>query len=154
MHFEAHTPEEMIALGRILAYRMPQQGAVIVSGELGAGKTTLIKGIAAERAGVDPAVVSSPTFALIHEYGEPPTVYHLDLYRLETDAEVLGLGLIDLLEEDALVLIEWGERFVHLIGAGAAQLTISEIPLSPGTSARRVLYTSPAPSSVAPSSLA
>ncbi len=142
----------MIAAGRAMARLLPPVATVILSGDLGAGKTTLAKGIAAERAGIDPAEVSSPTFALIHEYGEPVTVYHVDLYRLDTDAEVLGLGLRDLLDRDGLVLIEWGERFAHLFGPIVHRIKISETLLSPGTSVRQVVYTSRALSDGAPSS--
>ncbi len=142
----------MIEVGRELARRLPSRAAVILTGDLGAGKTTLIKGIAAERAGVDLDEVSSPTFTLIHEYGEPVAVFHIDLYRLDTDVEVLGLGLEELFDRNALVLIEWGERFVHLLPRDAWRIEISATLLSPGTSLRQVLCTCPAPSSAAPSS--
>jgi tRNA threonylcarbamoyladenosine biosynthesis protein TsaE len=152
MRFEAHTEEEMIAVGERLAALLPERAAVILTGDLGAGKTTLTKGIAKARAGVDPDDVSSPTFSLIHEYGSPTRVYHVDLYRLDTDREVLGLGLADLLDEEALVLIEWGERFAHLFGDGLHRIEISATPLSPDTSTRQVLYSAPAPSPGGPSS--
>ena len=88
---------------------------VLLIGELGAGKTTLTKGIV-EGLGVASADdVSSPTYTLIHEYGEPVSVYHVDLYRLETLKEVRRLGLEDLFDEPVLVLIEWGERFRELL---------------------------------------
>ncbi len=114
--FEARTEDEMIEVGRQLARLLPVRAAVILTGDLGAGKTTLSKGITAERTGLAPDEVSSPTFTLIHEYGDPPRVYHIDLYRLETDAEVWGLGLDELFDRKALVLIEWGERFEKLYG--------------------------------------
>jgi len=115
MRFEARTEEEMVAGGRALARTLPSRAVAILTGDLGAGKTTLVKGIAAERAGVSLDEVSSPTFTLIHEYGSPVRVYHIDLYRLESDREVLGLGLDEIFDRDALVLIEWGERFSHLL---------------------------------------
>ena len=147
MHtFEAHNEEQMIAVGRELARLLPARAAVILTGDLGAGKTTLSKGITAERTGLDPDEVSSPTFALIHEYGEPPKVYHLDLYRLETEAEVWGLGLDELFDRNALVLIEWGERFEKLYRVPLWRVEINDSPPSPHTSPRRVTCTSPAPS--------
>jgi tRNA threonylcarbamoyladenosine biosynthesis protein TsaE len=88
---------------------------VSLEGDLGSGKTTLTRGIAAARARVSPEEVTSPTFALIHEYGDPPSVYHIDLYRLETRAEAERLGLDELFERTALVLIEWGDRFPGLL---------------------------------------
>lgn len=154
MQFEARTEEEMIAAGRAIARALPEQAIVILTGDLGAGKTTLAKGIAAERAGVSTEEVSSPTFPLIHEYGDPVAVCHADLYRLETDAEVLGLGLEEYFDAPILTLIEWGERFAHLWPAPVHRIEISAIPLSPDTSQRRVICTFPEPSRGAPSSSA
>ncbi|MCX6596700.1 MAG: tRNA (adenosine(37)-N6)-threonylcarbamoyltransferase complex ATPase subunit type 1 TsaE [Acidobacteria bacterium] len=151
--FEAHTEDEMIEVGRQLARLLPPRAAVILTGDLGTGKTTLSKGITAERTGLDPDEVSSPTFTLIHEYGHPPRVYHIDLYRLEADAEVWGLGLDELFDRKALVLIEWGERFEKLYGVPLWRVEISATLPSPRTSPRRVTCTSPAPSPAAPSSL-
>ena len=84
--------------------------AVGIAGELGAGKTTLVRAIARELGVVEP--VTSPTFALVHRYaGAASTVYHVDGYRLKRAAEVADLGLDDMLaEQDAVVLIEWPER--------------------------------------------
>ncbi|MCX6594704.1 MAG: tRNA (adenosine(37)-N6)-threonylcarbamoyltransferase complex ATPase subunit type 1 TsaE [Acidobacteria bacterium] len=125
--FEARTEDEMIEVGRQLARLLPVRAAVILTGDLGAGKTTLSKGITAERTGLAPDEVSSPTFTLIHEYGSPTRVYHIDLYRLETDAEVWGLGLDELFDRKALVLIEWGERFEKLYGVPLWRVEISAV---------------------------
>lgn len=152
MRFEARTEDEMIAAGRNLARLLPRQAIAILTGDLGAGKTTLAKGIAAERAGVSPDEVSSPTFTLIHEYGDPVAVCHADLYRLETDGEVWGLGLEEYFDRPLLTLIEWGERFAHLFPAPLYRIEISAIPLSPGTFQRQVVCTFPEPSPGAPSS--
>ena len=102
---------ETIALGERLAREvLPPRGVVLLIGKLGAGKTTLAKGIV-QGCGAAPAdEVSSPTFTLIHEYGGG-RVYHIDLYRLEDARELATLGLEEIFERDALVLIEWGERF-------------------------------------------
>lgn len=115
MQFEARNEEEMIAVGRSIAAMLPDRAAVILTGDLGSGKTTLVKGIAAERTRISEDEISSPTFALIHEYGEPVSVYHIDLYRLDTEREILGLGLDEIFDRNALVLLEWGERFKRLI---------------------------------------
>lgn len=90
-------------------------GVVLLIGELGAGKTTLTKGIVEGLDIAEADDVSSPTYTLIHEYGDPVSVYHVDLYRLETLKEVRRLGLEDLFDQPALVLIEWGERFPELM---------------------------------------
>jgi tRNA threonylcarbamoyladenosine biosynthesis protein TsaE len=87
---------------------------VLLIGNLGAGKTTLAKGIVSGLGAAVPEDVSSPTFALIHEYGTG-RVYHIDLYRLEKPAEVATLGLEEIFERDVVVLIEWGERFLSLM---------------------------------------
>ena len=110
--FETHSAEETRALGRRLAADfLPQQGVVLLIGDLGAGKTTLAKGIVEGRKAASGDEVSSPTFTLIHEYGDPVKIYHVDLYRLETLEQVRRLGLDELFDKPALTLIEWGERF-------------------------------------------
>jgi tRNA threonylcarbamoyladenosine biosynthesis protein TsaE len=106
--------DETIALGQELARLLPPRAVVLLIGELGAGKTTLAKGIVAGLGAARPEDVSSPTFTLIHEYGARPRVYHVDLYRIEQRRELAGLGLDELLERDAVVLVEWGERFPDL----------------------------------------
>jgi tRNA threonylcarbamoyladenosine biosynthesis protein TsaE len=104
---------ETVALGRHLAAEL-SRGVVLLIGNLGAGKTTLAKGIVSGLEAADVDDVGSPTFTLIHEYGGGK-VYHVDLYRLETAREVETLGLDEIFDRDALVLIEWGERFPQLM---------------------------------------
>ncbi len=101
--------EETIALGRELAKELIRPVTVLLIGDLGAGKTTLTKGIVEGLGVANQDEVSSPTFTLIHEYGGD--VYHIDLYRLETENQVATLGLQELFERHAVVLVEWGERF-------------------------------------------
>lgn len=109
---KTHSEEATIALGRQLAAEWPPQALVLLIGNLGAGKTTLTKGIVEGRGIADP--VTSPTFTIVHEYGNPPRVFHIDLYRLDEADEVAALGLDELLDRNALTLIEWGERFPEL----------------------------------------
>jgi len=109
--FRTGSEEETIALGAQLAREFPPRAAVLLIGNMGAGKTTLAKGIVKGAGSAEPEEVSSPTFTLIHEYGSRRKVYHVDLYRLEHAREVENLGLEELFEKDALVLVEWGERF-------------------------------------------
>lgn len=113
--FYTASEEETIALGEKLASQLPPKAAVLLIGNLGAGKTTLAKGIAKGLGAASPDDVSSPTFTLIHEYG--PKLFHIDLYRLDTTAEVETLGLDDLFARKAVVLLEWGERFPDLLPA-------------------------------------
>ncbi len=111
--FLTETEEETIALGEKLATELPPLAVVLLIGQLGAGKTTLVKGIVKGLGAAQPEDVSSPTFTLIHEYS--PSVYHIDLYRLDTPAQVATLGLDEIFERRAVVLIEWGERFPDLM---------------------------------------
>ena len=106
--------EETIALGEEIARALPRPTVVLLIGDLGAGKTTLAKGIVKGLGAAAPEDVNSPTYTLIHEYGEEDKVYHIDLYRLERASEVLALGLDELLASDAILLVEWGERFPAL----------------------------------------
>ena len=122
--YRTRSEEETIALGERLAGELPRGAVVLLTGDLGAGKTTLAKGIAKGTGAASPEEVSSPTFTLIHEYGNPPKVYHVDLYRLDTEAEVSTLGLDELFDRDALVLIEWGERFLRLMPEQRIEVTI------------------------------
>ena len=115
-----------MALGRELSSLLPTDGVVLLIGDLGAGKTTLTKGIAAGRGAAREDEVSSPTFTLVHEYGDPAVLYHADLYRLDTADEVRRMGLPELFERPALVVIEWGERFPELYqGLSIVQIRIS-----------------------------
>ena len=113
--FQTASEEETIALGERLARELPKRAVVLLIGNLGAGKTTLAKGIVKGLGAAEPDEVSSPTFTLIHEYGERLKVYHVDLYRLDRASEAAALGLDELFEEQAVVLIEWGEKFPELM---------------------------------------
>jgi tRNA threonylcarbamoyladenosine biosynthesis protein TsaE len=106
--------EETIALGEEIARALPRPAVVLLIGDLGAGKTTLAKGIVKGLGAAAPEDVSSPTYTLIHEFGEKDKVYHIDLYRLERESEAMALGLDDLLDSNSILLVEWGERFPAL----------------------------------------
>jgi tRNA threonylcarbamoyladenosine biosynthesis protein TsaE len=108
--------EETIAFGRSLAKLLAPPKLVILRGELGAGKTTLVKGIAEGFEAASREDVTSPTFTLIHEYRCPRAkLYHIDLYRIDTERQLETLGLDDLRGEDSVLLIEWGEKFARLM---------------------------------------
>lgn len=111
--YHTATEDETIAVGERIARELPSHALVLLIGNLGAGKTTIAKGIVNGLGADDPDEVSSPTFTLIHEYGGG-RVYHIDLYRLDHASEVETLGLDELLDRDAVMLIEWGERFPEL----------------------------------------
>jgi tRNA threonylcarbamoyladenosine biosynthesis protein TsaE len=109
--FETHSEEETIELGRKIAHELPKRAVVLLIGNLGAGKTTLAKGIVKGLGAAQPDEVSSPTFTLIHEYS--PSAYHVDLYRLDSPAQLATLGLEEIFDREAVVLIEWGEKFLE-----------------------------------------
>lgn len=130
-------PEETKSFGAQLAGQLPRRGVVLLIGDLGAGKTTLAKGMIEGLGVVSADEVTSPTYTIIHEYGEPTRVYHVDLYRLDTEEEVIALGFEELLERDALILIEWGERFPKLLPEQRIEIT-----LTPDVDDRRVIVIS------------
>jgi tRNA threonylcarbamoyladenosine biosynthesis protein TsaE len=114
---------------RIAETLMPAPRLVILRGDLGAGKTTLVKGIAATLGAADPEEVTSPTSTLVHEYqGRKLRLYHLDLYRLETERELATLGLDEMIEApDALVLVEWGEKFPSVVARATGEVAIENL---------------------------
>jgi len=111
-----NSPEETIAVGRTLAELLAPPKLVLLQGDLGAGKTTLVKGIAAAFEAASEEDVTSPTFTLIHEYRGPrANLYHIDLYRIDTQRELDTLAIDDLRGEDSILLIEWGEKFPRFV---------------------------------------
>jgi len=112
-----HSAEETVALGRKLAPTLKSAHMVILRGDLGAGKTTLVKGIAEGLHAAAQDDVTSPTFTLIHEFHGPEVnLFHVDLYRVDTLRELDTLGLDELFAEDGnLVLLEWGEKFPRFV---------------------------------------
>jgi tRNA threonylcarbamoyladenosine biosynthesis protein TsaE len=121
-----HSAEETIELGRRIAAELPKRAVVLLIGNLGAGKTTLAKGILSGLGAAAPDEVTSPTFTLIHEY-DRGRVYHIDLYRLDTRQQVATLGLDEILDRDAVVLVEWGERFPDLFPAERVEIRLHPI---------------------------
>ena len=129
---ETTSADATVRLGRQLAEALEPGDVVALVGDLGAGKTHLAKGIAAGL-GVDPATVTSPTFALVQEHAGG-TLLHLDLYRIESDAEAAGLGLGELLDGDAVVLVEWPERAAGWLPGRTIWLRLSHL----GADRRRI----------------
>jgi tRNA threonylcarbamoyladenosine biosynthesis protein TsaE len=123
--FTTHSAHETTRLGSDLAARLRPGTIVLLRGDLGAGKTTLAKGIAEGLRAASAADVTSPTFTLIHEYrGSEATVYHIDLYRIDTQRELDTLALDDLVEPQSILLIEWGEKFDRFLRERDAEIVI------------------------------
>lgn len=109
-----HSAEETIAFGRTLAGCLTPPKLVLLRGDLGAGKTTLVKGIAEAFQAAEEEDVTSPTFTLVHEYRGPQAkLYHIDLYRVDTPRQLETLGLDDLMSDNSVLLVEWGEKFAR-----------------------------------------
>ena len=140
--FTSASGAETIDVGRKLAGLLAPPQLLILRGDLGTGKTTLVKGIAQALDAAEPDEVTSPTFTLLHEYdgsqgGRPVKLFHLDVYRLEGERQLDTLGLDELLTPDALVLVEWGEKFKSIRKKSTGEIVIS----SAGGDARRITVT-------------
>lgn len=130
-----HSAEETIGFGRTLAELLTPPKLVLLSGDLGAGKTTLVKGIAAAFEAASEEDVTSPTFTLIHEYQGPrANLYHIDLYRIDTQRELDTLALDDLRSDESILLIEWGEKFPRFVRERDVEISLER----EGESGRRI----------------
>lgn len=121
------SPEETEALGRRLAEALEPGEVVALYGDLGAGKTCLVRGLAAGL-GADPEGVTSPTFTLVQTYAGRVPVHHLDVYRIESEAALDALGLEELLDsEDAVALVEWPERMEDRLPRHVRRLRLTHV---------------------------
>ena len=126
--FVTHSPEETVALGRELVTLLTPPKLVVLRGTLGAGKTTLAKGIAEGFHAASEDDVTSPTFTLVHEYRGPSVnVYHIDLYRVDTPRQLETLGLDDLVGEHNLLLVEWGEKFSRFVNQSDLEIALERM---------------------------
>lgn len=134
-HTITHSAEETIAFGRSLAAELTPPLLILLRGDLGAGKTTLVKGIAEGFQAASADDVTSPTFTLVHEYRGPRAMlYHIDLYRVDTERELETLGLDDLMAPESILLIEWGEKFPRFVRERNVEIVLQRT----GESDRRV----------------
>jgi len=124
--FHTRSAQETIAAGRRLARDLEPGQMIILRGDLGAGKTTLVKGIAEGFEAARQDDVTSPTFTLVHEYRGPTvTLFHIDLYRIDTDPQLATLAIDDLrAEPGSIVLVEWGEKFDQIVTQSDAEISI------------------------------
>jgi tRNA threonylcarbamoyladenosine biosynthesis protein TsaE len=140
--YETKSSAGTIAIGRKLADLLSPPCLLILRGDLGAGKTTLVKGIADALGAAEPDEVTSPTFTLVHEYsgtlkGKPVKLLHLDLYRLDAERQIDSLGLEEMRTPDAIVLVEWGEKFKSIRKHADGEIVVT----STGGDARKIVVT-------------
>ena len=140
--FTTHSGADTIEVGRKLAHLLKPPQLLLLRGDLGTGKTTLVKGIAQALDAAEPDEVTSPTFTLLHEYdgtqnGKAVKLYHLDVYRLEGERQLETLGLDELLTPNALVFVEWGDKFKSIRKKATGEIVIS----SAGGDARKITVT-------------
>jgi tRNA threonylcarbamoyladenosine biosynthesis protein TsaE len=142
LEFETKSSLGTIAIGRRLADLLSPPRLMILRGDLGAGKTTLVKGIAAALAAAEPDEVTSPTFTLVHEYtgslkDEPVKLLHLDLYRLDAERQLESLGIEEMQTPDAVILVEWGEKFKSIRKQADGEIVVT----STGGDSRKIVVT-------------
>jgi tRNA threonylcarbamoyladenosine biosynthesis protein TsaE len=133
-----HSAEETVAFGRTLAELLSPPKIVLLRGDLGAGKTTLVKGIAEGFQAASEEDVTSPTFTLVHEYRGPrANLYHIDLYRIDTLRQLETLGLDDLVAPNSILLIEWGEKFPRFVHERDVEIALESV----GENSRQIRVT-------------
>ena len=132
-HFVSNSSRETIAIGAEIAQLLTSPMLLFLRGDLGAGKTTLVKGIAQALDAADPDEVTSPTFTLVHEYDGKRRVdgkehdvklYHIDLYRIQDERQLETIGFDELATEDAILLVEWGEKFPAVVKRSDGEILI------------------------------
>ena len=133
--YQTHSEEETIALGQEVAKGLSGGGVVAMFGGLGMGKTAFVRGMA--RILAPEAAVTSPTFALVNEYGGDPPLYHFDMYRVGSWEDLYATGFFDYLEQRSVLAIEWSENIENAIPPGSLLVTFERL----GETARRITST-------------
>lgn len=138
--FLTQSSEETIERGRAIGAQLKPPALILLSGDLGAGKTTLTKGIVSGLGAAHEDEVTSPTFTLVHKYSGAVPVYHADLYRIGSFHDLETLGLEDVFSERAIVIVEWSEKLtlrsdwpilrIHLdhVAEGVRRITLTDEP--------------------------
>ncbi len=125
MVFETHSAQETEAVGARLAKALDRGGVVAMFGGLGMGKTAFVRGMATGR-GID-AEVSSPTFALVQDYGGTPPLVHFDMYRIETWDDLYATGFFEYIDMGAILAVEWSEQIENAIPEDAVRVTFERL---------------------------
>lgn len=121
----SRSPEETLALGRLVGESLVGGLVIGLIGPLGAGKTQFVKGVASGNAAPDTRLVTSPTFTLLQEYTGRLTLYHLDAYRLPGSAALTALGFGELIRADSVVAVEWADRVTDLLPPDALMIRLA-----------------------------
>lgn len=141
VEFKAANETEMVEFGRSIGAAL-RQGTIFLSGDLGAGKTTLTRGVLQSRGHL--GAVKSPTYTLVEPYEyNNQRLYHFDLYRLGNPEELEYMGIRDYFDEDSLCIVEWPERGAGILPLPDLQVTVSCLPLVDGVSLGRSLQLQP-----------
>ncbi len=130
-----HSPQESEWIGSILGSFLCKGDVIALSGELGTGKTTLVKGIV-HGLGGDAEEVASPSFTLLNEYKTPLPLYHIDLYRLSNEHDLLNIDFDDYLKGDGVVVIEWADNIIRAIPKDALWIKLTY----QGEEARQIVF--------------
>jgi len=128
-----HSAEETIELGRELASQLKPPALILLSGELGAGKTTFTKGLISGFGAAREDEVTSPTFTLVHTFKNHVRVFHIDLYRITDLHDFETLGIEDLFDHPAIVIVEWPERMGFRAGWPTLRINFSHLDSSSRT---------------------
>jgi tRNA threonylcarbamoyladenosine biosynthesis protein TsaE len=144
IHIETSTHAETVRLGRLLAGLLRPGTVVALQGDLGSGKTTLVKGIAEGLLGINERDVTSPTFTIMQEYAGAITLYHVDAYRLDSVRDLEAIGFDDCIDSSGVTVIEWAERINEAIPFDALRVSIEQT----GEQRRRFLLQASTPQQI------
>lgn len=122
-----NSAEETLAFAKSFGSNLPQKTTIAFSGDLGAGKTTFIRGLVEGAAQIDPRQVSSPTFSFLHIYEGSKKIYHFDLYRLPNEREFISSGFDDFINADGICCIEWAERIPSFLPKDCLKIHIAHV---------------------------
>jgi tRNA threonylcarbamoyladenosine biosynthesis protein TsaE len=131
--FDSKSTQETISFGRQIGAKLKAPVLIFLTGDLGAGKTTLTKGIVSGAGRTKEEEITSPTFTLIHKYSgttpgaDSPPIYHIDLYRIEGAQDLATLGLDDIFDENAIVIVEWPDRMIPPVGWPVIRIDLEHV---------------------------
>lgn len=125
LHITTHNPQETQKIGERLAKQCQGGEILCLSGNLGAGKTTFVKGIA-RGLGIDEKNVNSPTFVIMNVYEGRLPLYHFDFYRLESHKDIEGIGYDEFIYGRGVAVVEWAERFGRLMPSEHLSIELSD----------------------------